>query len=69
MSKVLEKYIKQRDHSGSEQDLYANLVYTCLMSIGEPFEKLLEQAEKENKKIRLRDEFAEEITLDIIEIY
>ncbi|MDM1550646.1 hypothetical protein [Empedobacter falsenii] len=68
MSKVLEKYIKQRDYSGSVQDAYASLVYSCMISIGKPFEKLLEQAEKENKKIQLKDELVDEITLDNIEI-
>ncbi|MGV0919735.1 hypothetical protein ACTS94_05010 [Empedobacter falsenii] len=68
MSMVIEKYIKQRDYSGSEQDAYASLVYSCLMSLGKPFELLLEKAEKENKKIQLKDELVDEITIDNIEL-
>lgn len=68
MTTVLEKYINQRDYSGSEQDAYASLVYSCMISIGKPFEKLLEQAEKENKKIQLKDDLVDEITLDNIEL-
>lgn len=68
MDKAIEKYINQINHSGSEQDAYAKLVWDCLMQIGEPFENLLETAEKENKKIRLIDELADEITIDNIEL-
>lgn len=68
MTTVLEKYINQRDYSGSEQDAYASLVYSCMISIGKPFEKLLEQAEKENKKIQLKEDLVDEITLDNIEL-
>lgn len=66
--KAVEKYINQINHSGSEQDTYAKLVYDCLMQIGEPLENLLEKAEKENKKIRLIDEYSDEITIDNIEL-
>lgn len=69
MAHVIEKHINQINHSGSEQDAYAKLVVDCIMQIGEPFEILLEKAEKQNKKIRLIDEFADEITIDNIEIY
>lgn len=68
MNHIIEKYIKQRDYSGSEQDIYASLVYTCFLNIGYSFVSLLERAEKEKKKIRLIDEFTEEITIDNIEI-
>lgn len=68
MKTVLEKYINLRDYSGSEQDAYASLVYTCFLNIGRPFELLLEKAEKENKKIRLKDELVDEITIDNIEL-
>ena len=66
--KVIEKYIKQRDYSGSDQDVYASLIYACFINIGYPFEKLLEKAEKENKKIQLKDELVDEITIENIKL-
>ena len=68
MAKVIEKYINKINNSDSQQDAYAKLVWDCLMQIGEPFEKLLETAENQNKKVRLIDEFSDEITIDNIEI-
>lgn len=66
--KLVEKHINQINNSGSEQDAYAKLVWDCLMQIGEPFEKLLEKAENQNKRVRLIDEYADEITIDNIEL-
>ena len=68
MSDIIRKYINQRDYSGSEQDIYASFIYSCMINIGKPFEKLLEQAEKENKKIQLKDELVDEVTIENIEI-
>lgn len=53
---LFEAYQKQRDHSGSEadayaQDLYTFLVHAQLQGKAEVFYQLLEKAEKENKQI------------------
>lgn len=68
MSAIIEKYRKQIDYTGSEKDRYASLVFSCLMQIGKPFEMLLEEAEKQGKKIKLIDELVDEITIDNVMI-
>lgn len=68
MSVIIEKYRKQIDYTGSQKDRYASLVLSCLMQIGKPFEMLLEEAEKQGKKIKLIDELVDEITIDNVMI-
>lgn len=42
---------KKRDHSGSTEDAYAQLLFTMYMNIGESLYPLLEQAEEQDKKL------------------
>ena len=50
---ILEKYMKMRDYSGSENDQYAQSLQA--LSIIPGFFELLEQAEKEGKRIYVRE--------------
>lgn len=44
---------QKRDHSGSAEDEYAQLLFTMYMNVGDGLFPLLEQAEQQNKKLYL----------------
>jgi len=50
---LFEKYAAFRNHSGDEKDEYAQVIQTSLALFGDKVYTMLEQAEKEGKKIEL----------------
>lgn len=54
-----------RDFSGSEQDLYAQLLMTIFSHIGDDIFDLLEDAESQNKKLDINDHLDEITTTDV----
>lgn len=57
----------KRDHTGGEEDMYAELICTIFLHIKYDLYPLLEQAHRESKKLALKDEFVDEIVLsDVI---
>lgn len=55
--------VSKRDFSGSETDSYAQLLQTIYHNIGSKIFPLLEKAQKENKKLSIK-EFSSEILVD-----
>lgn len=52
-----------RDYTGSEADEYAQLLMSIFMHIGNDLYPLLEKAEKEGKKVDLKDVEKDEIII------
>lgn len=50
---LFKSLTQKRDHSGSVEDAYAQLLFTMHMNVGESLFPLLEQAEEQNKKLYL----------------
>ncbi|MBO9671952.1 MAG: hypothetical protein J7577_00795 [Sphingobacteriaceae bacterium] len=50
---LFEKYASLRDHSGNEKDQYAQTLQTSLALFGDKVYTMLEQAEREGRKIEL----------------
>lgn len=69
MGETLFKKLSVRDYSGSPADEYAQTLQTIFFHLSlsnqqNDFYKLLEKAEKENKKIIVTDSSADEYTID-----
>jgi hypothetical protein len=63
--KQLFEKLTVRDFSGSEQDLYAQLLMTIFSHIGDDIFDLLEDAESQNKKLDINDHLDEITTTDV----
>ncbi len=57
---IFEHYTSFRDHSGSEQDEYAQLLETLFVHLLDDLFNLLEQAEQQGKVLALNEDYLDD---------